>query len=44
MARDKGCDIGYALAINSREGANSVETSTVPSLDAIMRLPELASA
>jgi hypothetical protein len=28
----KGCDIGYALAINSCEGANSVETCTVTAL------------
>jgi hypothetical protein len=27
--KDKGCDIGYALAISSCEGANSVETCTV---------------
>jgi hypothetical protein len=28
----KGCDIGYALAINSCEGAHSVETCTVTAL------------
>ena len=28
----KGCDIGYALAIRSCEGANSVETCTVTAL------------
>jgi len=27
--KDKGCDIGYALATSSCEGANSVETCTV---------------
>jgi|SRR6266496_1987357 len=31
----KGCDIGYALAASSCEGANSVETCTVTALDAI---------
>ena len=31
----KGCDIGYALAINSCEGANSVDACTVTALDAI---------
>jgi hypothetical protein len=31
----KGCDIGYALAISSCEGANNVETCTVTALDAI---------
>jgi hypothetical protein len=31
----KGCDIGYALAANSCEGANSVEACTVTALDAI---------
>ena len=33
--KGKGCDIGYALAISSCEGANSVETCTVTALDAI---------
>ena len=31
----KGCDIGYALAANSCEGANSMEARTVTALDAI---------
>ena len=31
----KGCDIGYALAIGSCEGANSVETCTVTAPDVI---------
>jgi hypothetical protein len=31
----KGCDIGYALAVSSCEGANSVEACTVTALDAI---------
>ena len=31
----KGCDIGYALAASSCEGANSVEACTVTALDAI---------
>jgi len=31
----KGCDIGYAPAICSREGADSVDTCTVAALDAI---------
>jgi hypothetical protein len=31
----KGCDIGYALAARSCEGANSVEACTVTALDAI---------
>ena len=31
----KGCDIGYALAASSCEGANSVETCTVTALDVI---------
>ena len=35
LEKDKGCDIGYALAISSCEGANSVETCTVTALDAI---------
>ena len=33
--KGKGCDIGYALAISSCEGANSVEARTVTALDAI---------
>jgi hypothetical protein len=28
-SKDKGCDIGYALANSSCEGADSVETCTV---------------
>jgi hypothetical protein len=35
LEKGKGCDIGYALAIRSCEGANSVETCTVTALDAI---------
>jgi len=31
----KGCDIGYAPAIRSCEGASSVDTCTVAALDAI---------
>jgi hypothetical protein len=31
----KGCDIGYALAANSCEGANCVDACTVTALDAI---------
>ena len=31
----KGCDIGYAPAISSCEGANSVDACTVAALDAI---------
>src|SRR5689334_1075422 len=31
----KGCDIGYALAMNSCEGVNDVEACTVTALDAI---------
>src|SRR6266542_908982 len=31
----KGCDIGYALAISSCEGANSVDACTVTAFDAI---------
>ena len=34
LGKGKGCDIGYALAISSCEGANSVETCTVTALDA----------
>ena len=33
--KGKGCDIGYALSISSREEANSVEARTVTALDAI---------
>ena len=35
LEKGKGCDIGYALATGSCEGANSVETCTVTALDAI---------
>ena len=35
LEKGKGCDIGYALAINSCEGVNSVETCTVTAPDAI---------
>jgi hypothetical protein len=35
VEKGKGCDIGYALAADSCEGANSVETCTVTALDAI---------
>ena len=35
LEKGKGCDIGYALAISSCEGANSVEARTVTALDAI---------
>ena len=31
----KGCDIGYALAMNSCEGVDDVEACTVTALDAI---------
>jgi hypothetical protein len=33
--KGKGCDIGYALAAHSCEGANSVDARTVTALDAI---------
>jgi hypothetical protein len=33
--KGKGCDIGYAPAASSCEGANSVDTCTVAALDAI---------
>ena len=33
--KGEGCDIGYALAASSCEGANSVEACTVTALDAI---------
>ena len=29
LAKDKGCDIGYALADHPREGAKSVDACTV---------------
>ena len=32
--KGKGCDIGYALAIRSCEGVDSVEACTVTALDA----------
>ena len=35
LEKGKGCDIGYALTINSCEGANSVEACAVTALDAI---------
>ena len=35
LGKGKGCDIGYALAASSCEGANSVEACTVTALDAI---------
>ena len=35
LEKGKGCDIGYALAISSCEGANNVETCAVTALDAI---------
>ena len=35
LGKGKGCDIGYALATSSCEGANSVEACTVTALDAI---------
>jgi hypothetical protein len=35
LEKSKGCDIGYALAISSCEGANSVEARAVTALDAI---------
>jgi hypothetical protein len=35
LEKGKGCDIGYALAANSSEGANSVDARTVTALDAI---------
>jgi hypothetical protein len=35
LGKGKGCDIGYALAACSCEGANSVEACTVTALDAI---------
>jgi len=38
LGKGKGCDIGYALAISSCEGVDSVETCTVTALDAITAL------
>jgi hypothetical protein len=35
LEKGKGCDIGYALATSSCEGANSVDACTVTALDAI---------
>jgi len=35
LGKGKGCDIGYALAVSSREGAHCVEARTVTALDAI---------
>jgi hypothetical protein len=35
QGKGKGCDIGYALAASSCEGANSVEACAVTALDAI---------
>jgi hypothetical protein len=35
LGKGKGSDIGYALAISSCEGANSVDACTVTALDAI---------
>ncbi len=35
LENGKGCDIGYAPAICSCEGANSVDARTVAALDAI---------
>ena len=32
LEKGKGCDIGYALAISSCEGANSVDACTVTAL------------
>jgi hypothetical protein len=32
---DKGCDIGYALAASSCEGANNMDACTVTALDVI---------
>ena len=34
VENSKGCDIGYALAAASCEGANSVDACTVTALDA----------
>ncbi len=35
LEKDKGCDIGYALATSSCEEANSVDACTVTASDAI---------
>ncbi len=35
LVKGKGCDIGYALAVGSCEGANSVDACTVTASDAI---------
>jgi hypothetical protein len=35
LGKGKGCDIGYALAIGSCEGANGVDACTVTASDAI---------
>jgi hypothetical protein len=35
LEKGKGCDIGYALAVSSCEGAHCVEARTVTALDAI---------
>src|ERR1700751_3232745 len=35
VKKKKGCDLGYALAVNSREGAGSMDTYTVAAPDAI---------
>jgi hypothetical protein len=35
LGKGEGCDIGYALAANSCEEANSVDARTVTALDAI---------
>jgi hypothetical protein len=35
LEKGKGCDIGYALAVSSCEGANSVDACTVTASDAI---------
>jgi hypothetical protein len=35
LEKGKGCDIGYALATSSCEGANSVDACTVTACDAI---------
>jgi hypothetical protein len=35
LGKRKGCDIGYALAVSSCEGAFSVDACTVTALDAI---------
>jgi hypothetical protein len=35
VGKGKGCDVGYALAANSCEGAYSVDACTITALDAI---------